>query len=131
MNTYRKNKEFNPVNNRCEILFMGLSSRILTKHITNISNVRDVCEIQPGRNKRSCQSCLPQHLLSSFLSVHTWLMSLPRELFLPTVVGEALSSKPPPPPALIKSILVVFIPFIHLPLDLRPSASRNMGPNKL
>ena len=131
MNTYKKNKEFNPVNNRCEILLMGLSSRILTKHITNISNVRDVCEIQPGRNKRSCQSCLPQHLLSSFLSVHIWLMSLPRELFLPTVVGETLSSKPPLPPALIKSILVVFIPFIHLPLDLRPSASRYMGPDKL
>lgn len=52
VSTYRKNKEFNPVNNCCEILVIGLSSRILTKQITNISNVRDICEIKLGKNKR-------------------------------------------------------------------------------
>ena len=37
----------------------------------------------------------------------------------------------PTSPSTIKSILVVFIPFVHLPLDLRPSTSRYMGPDKL
>lgn len=51
VNTYRKNKEFNPVNSCCEILVIGLSSRILTTQITNISNVRDIFEVKPGKIK--------------------------------------------------------------------------------
>ena len=37
----------------------------------------------------------------------------------------------PTSPSTYQVILVVFIHFIHLPLDLRPSTSRYMGPNKL
>lgn len=61
MNTYRKNKEFNPVNNRCEILVIGLSSRILTKNITTNSSVRDICEIKPRKKKRPMMMLPPPY----------------------------------------------------------------------
>ena len=40
------------MNSCCEMLVIGLSSRILTKQITNISNVRDIFEVKTGKTKR-------------------------------------------------------------------------------
>lgn len=70
VNTYRKNKEFNPENSCCEILVIGLSSRILTKQITNISNVRDIFEVKPGKIKASDNPASVQHLLSPSVPSH-------------------------------------------------------------
>lgn len=115
MNTYRKNKEFNPVNKRCEILVIGLSSRILISR--NISNIRDICEIKPAS---------PQHLAygsTHLLCVLPYLahLSLPWELFLPSVVGATLSSKFLQLPSHLSSwILIVLLSpcCLHLLLDL-------------
>lgn len=133
MNTYRKNKEFNPVNNRCEILVMGLSSRILTKRITNISNVTYICEIKSGRNKRPCQFCVPPTpALLLPVCPHLAQGSSQRAFPSPRGWGSTFLQTPIIPiPGFLTSIPMVFAPCIHLPLDLRTFTSGFLGPDKL
>lgn len=117
-NTYRKNKEFNPVNNCCEILVIGLSSRILTKHITNISSVRDSCEIKPRKNKRPVMD-LPPHT-PALLSVCPNLLALSFLRVFPPPCGwdgPFLQKLAPP---LSKSTLMVFSPASTSPWTYRP-----------
>lgn len=104
VNTYRKNKEFSPVNSCCEIVVIGFSSRILTKQITNISNVRDIFEVKSRKTKRPVtilplpNACCPPSCfftLGSLLSLRAF----------PSPCGQGTSFLQKPIPARSKSIL--------------------------
>ena len=50
--TYKKNKEFNPIKDFCEILVIGLSSKILTKHIKMFPMLGIFLKETQGKYKR-------------------------------------------------------------------------------
>lgn len=78
------------------MLVIGLSSRILTKHITSISNVRDMSDVKPGRTKGLWQSCLhPTPAVPLPVPSH-WAHALPGETPPPPVGRAALSPKAHP-----------------------------------
>lgn len=118
-NTYRKNKEFNPVNNCCEILVIGLSSRILTKHITNISSVRDSCEIKTRKNKRPVMDLPPPTPALLSVCPHLLALSSPR-VFPPPCGWDGPFLQKLAPALSSKSILMVFFPASTSPWTYRP-----------